>query len=116
MNKSLGDIRYYGTVDFGYCISEGTREICMLYPKIRYKRGKLVVNVPSGTYCLVRYMRQKAISEGVIAEVHCMVKIHAWTIIFVFLFPCLFLFIWPTGPKCTGDKKGEIGDTTMAKY
>ena len=63
------------TVDLGYCVTKGTREICMLYPKIRYKRGKLVVNVSSGTCCLIRYMRQNAISEGVIAEVHCIDRI-----------------------------------------
>ena len=43
----------------------------MLYPKIRYKGGKLVVNEPLGTFCLVRYIRQNAISEVLISEVHC---------------------------------------------
>ena len=28
------------TVELGYSVTEGTGEICMLYPKIRYKRGK----------------------------------------------------------------------------
>ena len=63
------------TMDLGYSATEGTREICMLYPKIRYKGGKLVMNEPLGTCCLVRYIRQNAISEVLISEVYCSTKI-----------------------------------------
>ena len=34
------------TVDLGYCITERTKEICMLYSKIHYE-DKLVVNAIS---------------------------------------------------------------------
>ena len=43
----------------------------MRYPKIRYEEGKLVVNEPLGTCCLVHYNRQNAISEIFISEVNC---------------------------------------------
>ena len=36
------------TVELGYSVTGGTKKICMLYPKIRYKGGKLVVNKPKG--------------------------------------------------------------------
>ena len=68
------ELRYFfaclDTVDLWYNVTYGTREICMLYPKIRYKGGRLVVNRRPGTCCFVRYMRQNAISEGVKSEVH----------------------------------------------
>ena len=69
-------------MDLGYCVIEGKREFCTLYPKIRYKGGKEVVNIPSGTCSLERYMRQNAISEGIandmISEVHYMRQAARW--------------------------------------
>ena len=62
-------------MNVGYCVTKRTKEICILYLKIGYKRGKLVANVLLGTCSLVRYMHQNAISEGVIAEVHCSSKL-----------------------------------------
>ena len=58
------------TVDLAYSITNEITEINTLYPKIRYKGGRLIINVPSQTCCLVRYMHQNAISEGVISKVH----------------------------------------------
>ena len=81
LRSDIVEMKQNNTVDLGYCVTQGTREICMLYPKIRYKAfikgGNLVLNEPLGTCYLVRYIRQNAISKVLISEVHCIHYIYS---------------------------------------
>ena len=68
--------------------TEGTSEICTPYPKICYKGGKQVVNMPPGNFILhlICVKILISISEGVISKFHCIIK----SLLFAFMFILIF--------------------------